>query len=179
MMVGYSRESVLNMAVLMDSSGLELSATQQKITASFYKIMLGDIQDIMTHKKDVISVLFFLSLLYLKRSVKHERKNFISIADTILIPMFNRALYEQTSVATSLHRPSEVPVIQVLSAEAIGKNDLVKVIALLMMIENSDFQDSIVSTDKSKYYIGSKGLFLNKTFVSLEDIIDASNNYDT
>jgi len=176
-MVGYSRKSILNTAALMDSSLDEITCSKQKIVASFYKIILGDIEDILAYRKDIITVMYFLLLIYLKKNVKNEKKSYVSIADTVVIPLFNRALYEQSSVATSLSRPGEVPVIQILSADAIGKNDLAKVIALLMIIEDKDFQDSIVSIEKSLYYIKTKGLFLNKTFISIEDIIDASNNY--
>ena len=177
-MVGYSKDSIISIGAAMDRNGNDIHISKQKIIASFYKIILGDIEDIDTYKTDITSILFSLLLIYIRKSVKHERDTFVSIAENITIPMMNRALYEQGSTYNALQRPGEIPMIQIMSADAIGKQDLAKVIAMLMISYDMDFQDMIVSREKLEYYIRDKKLLTEKTFISMEDIINASNNYN-
>jgi len=176
--VGYSTESIKAVGAVLDRVGADAFMARQKVTASFYKIMMGDFDTIITHKKEIASLLMIMMIMHIRKDVKHEAKTAVKIAEEVLIPMMNRALYEQASVFSALSRPNDIPMLQIMSMDVIGKGHLEKVISMIMILTKTDFQDLLMDDSKMEYYIRDKRMFRDKTFISLEDVVDASNNYN-
>ena len=178
-MVGYNKTTLIDTATGIDGSKLELSISRQKIVASFYKIMICDSDDLETYKDDIVTILFIMYILHEQKTPKNEDKSPGYIAENTATHSMNRALYDQNSLRRALDRPSDVPVIQLLSMKSISEGNLAAPIAMIMIYFNKDFQDIIVSTNKIKYYIGKLPKMFSKPFISMEDIIYASNNYNS
>ncbi len=177
-MVGYNKEKLIDFISILDGFNVEDIATKQKIRASFYKIMISDIDVMITYKKEVFSFLLAMYALFLKKEHKNESKSFSSISDTVMTHELNRALYGQARLKNTLMRQSEVPAIQILSMDSIANGRMSDVISNLMIFFDDDLQELLISRPLMKYMI-RKDMFLGDSFATIEEIIDAASNYDS
>jgi hypothetical protein len=115
---------------------------------------------------------------YLKQNIKNERKIYTSIASDIITHELNRSLYRQKSIEGILHKPGEVPIIQLLAMPAIADYKFSDVIAYLMIYLKNDLDELFVDVSLQRRML-EKNLFTGDSFAELEELIDESNDYNS
>lgn len=177
-MVGYNKDKLINFLSVLDNYDIGSAVTKPKIRASFYKIIMSDIDQIHAYKKEVVSILLVMAAIYSKKSSRNENKSYSTIAAEIISHELNRSLYGQQRLSSLLLRPAEVPAIQLLSMESISNSKFIDTIALLLIFLDSDLDDLFVSDGLLKKMIRD-GLYMGDSFATIEEVINASNNYNS
>ena len=174
-LVGYDVGTLNNYAVNVDRIVEVKKMSLQQITGSFYKIMLADKADLLTYKREVISILLLLCMQREQSKGKMYKKSFQEIANKVIAPRLNRGLYNQASISSSLREERKDQIISIMSASAVADNKFEHVLCY-MMIMTGEHLDELLLSGRDVQAIVKKGQLHKKTFISMEDIINGHNN---
>ena len=174
-MVGYNKENLIDFLSVLDSYTIEDEVTRGKIRASFYKILISDINMFDTFKSEAFSCLLLMCAIDSKKRSKNKKLSYASISIDIATHELNRALYKQERLRSMLSRQAEINPLQSAAMERISESKYYEVLAMIMVYFNMDMQDLLVDITFAKRML-SKTLFMGDSFASLEEIANESNN---
>ncbi len=175
-MVGYNKDKIVDFISVMDSYNVESVAKKQKVIASFYKLIMSDVDAISSYSKEVVSELLMLYAAYIKNSPRNEKKTYSTIVSDVIVHQLNRSLYRQKNFKMTLSRPGDVPAIQLMSMEAISNSNFSDVIAYLMVFLEADLDTLLVENGLQKKML-ERNLFTGDSFAEIKELIDESDNY--
>lgn len=176
-MVGYNKNRLIDFLSILDSYNIDSVVTKTKVRASFYKLIMADIDQIEVYKKEVTSILLMMAVIYSKKNSRNEKKSYSTIASEITLHELNRSLYGQQRLSSIMSKPSDVPVIQLLAMDSISNSKFIDVIAMLMISFNSDLEDLFSEEGLVRKMI-ENNLFLGDSFATIEEIADATDSYN-
>ena len=174
--VGYSKSTMNSFAVEVDMIHEVKDMSRIQIISSFYKIMIGDIDDLDTYSSEVVSVLLLLNLIYKSKQKSRNRASFQDTTKDIVFSAMNRGLYEQGSKASILRASNLEPAIMNMSMRSIADSKFEEVVCHLMIRNGKDLEEMLVSARKLKNIMLENRLN-KKTFIDLEDIKNATDKY--
>ena len=177
-MVGYNKNKLIDFLSILDSYNIDSVATKTKIRASFYKIIMSDIDQIEVYKKEVTSLLLMMAAIYSRKNSRNENKSYATIASEITLHELNRSLYAQQRLSSILSKPSDVPVIQLLSMDSISNSRFIDVIAMLMISFNSDLDNLFTEVGLTRKML-ENNLFLGDSFATIEEVADVVESYNS
>jgi len=168
-MVGYSEDILNDFAVNIDSIKELKKVSKMKATGSFYKLMLGDKEDIIAYSSEIVTILLCLSVAAKYNKGKFFKKTFQEIVKKAVIPGLNRGLYGQESIRELIRVDSPDEKINILGAEAVSLDKPERAIALVMILVGKDLEELLLTGRDARKLLVGNGL-LRKTFISIEDI---------
>ena len=173
--VGYDASELNNYAVNVDRILETKKMSLQKITGSFYKIMLAEKADLVTYRREVVSILLLLCLQREQSKGKMFKKSFQEIANKVIVPRLNRGLYNQASISGSLREERKDQIISIMSASAVAEDKFENVLCYMMIMTGENLGGLLLS-GRDVQAIIKAGKLHKKTFISMEDIINGHNN---
>jgi len=173
--VGYDASELNNYAVNVDRILETKKMSLQKITGSFYKIMLAEKADLVTYRREVVSILLLLCLQREQSKGKMFKKSFQEIANKVIVPRLNRGLYSQASISGSLREERKDQIISIMSASAVAEDKFENVLCYMMIMTGENLGGLLLS-GRDVQAIIKAGKLHKKTFISMEDIINGHNN---
>ena len=174
-LVGYDVDALDNYAVNVDRILETKKMSLQKITGSFYKIMLAEKADLITYKREIVSILLLLCLQKEQGRGKMYKKSFQEIANKVIVPRLNRGLYNQASISSSLREDRKDQIISIMSASAVADEKFEHVLCYMMIMTGENLEELLLAGNDVQKIV-QEGKLHKKTFISMEDIINGHNN---
>ena len=171
-LVGYREDSILEFARKMDGDGTYRNVTNTQVYATFYKLLSENRDDIEVYSSEIVSVMMFLTFVYRGNRPSASGLSCEDLAKKIIIPNFNRGLYNQKQMIDIVRRVDKEQYITILGAKEVSIDKFEKAICLIMILVGKDL-DELLLDFKSTNKILSFSKNIKKTFLGIEDIKNA------
>jgi len=175
--VGYKKDELLNMAQYLDGIVGVVNFSKSQIRNSFLKICLSDLDTIRIYKKEIFSIILSLRILEASRRENAYKYNTEKAITKIIIPNFNRALYQQGAIPPLDGIKDKISIFQHLAVEQVVSDHIEKGLVYIMRLDGDDLGDLIIDKKKLSYYLLHSGI-LNSSFFSIQEIINAEERYN-